>query len=110
MSIAARIKILMGEMKIPEFARLIDEEKPQRLKDVLGERQRVPEDMLVKILKTTGADANWLVLGVGERPQLAPREQALLDNYRVLDEERRRTVESVANLAAQSKAANSRCK
>ena len=50
-SIAARIRQLKGGMSIPAFAKFIGEEKPQRLQDVLAERQRAPEDMLVPSCK-----------------------------------------------------------
>ncbi len=71
----------MSGMSVPEFAALLDE-KPQRLKDVLAERQKLPEDMLVKILVKTGVDANWLVLGSGKASDLADDEQMLLMRYR----------------------------
>lgn len=82
-SIATRIRQLKGNMSIPAFARLIGEEKSQRLQDVLAERQRAPEDMLVRIVRSTSCDANWLLLGVGEPPVLDDDEQELLALFRL---------------------------
>ena len=104
MSVFARIRELMGEMTIPAFAALIEEEKVQRLKDVLAGRQRVPEDMLVRIVVKTGCDANWLLLGVGNAPQLTSRQRALLNNYDATDEAGKKIIEGTASLAAQPKA------
>lgn len=106
MSIAERIRVLMGGMTAPAFAAHIGEEKPQRLKDVLAGRQRVPEDMLIRIVERTGCDANWLLLG-GARPaqQFSPRVKALVENYEATDEEGRRHIERAADLEAQSAAA-----
>ena len=95
----------MGDMSAPAFAGLIGEEKPQRLKDVLAGRQRLPEDMLVRILVKTGCDANWLLLGSGETPAVTPRMKALMDNYIHSDEAGKKLIEGTASLAAQPKAA-----
>jgi hypothetical protein len=84
MTISLRIKNLMGEMTVAAFATFIGEERPQRLKDVLRGQQKIPEDMLVRIVERTGCDANWLLLGIGEgKPLRLPEdERILLDNYR----------------------------
>jgi hypothetical protein len=100
MTISVRIKALKGDMSIPEFAALIGEAKPQRLQDVLAARQRVPEDMLVKIVQTTGCDANWLLLGEGSKPEISPKEKALLDSYRHAGKEGQRALERMALLEA----------
>ena len=81
-SIAARVRQLKGGMSIPAFARFIGEEKPQRLQDVLAERQRAPEDMLVRVVKATACDANWLLLGDGQPPQLGNDELELVALFR----------------------------
>ncbi|MDP3887039.1 hypothetical protein [Hydrogenophaga sp.] len=81
-SIAARVRQLKGGMSIPAFARFIGEEKPQRLQDVLAERQRAPEDMLVRVIRATTCDANWLLLGEGLPPQLDGDELELIALFR----------------------------
>lgn len=81
-SIAARIRQLKGGMSIPAFARFIGEEKPQRLQDVLAERQRAPEDMLVRVVRATTCDANWLLLGDGSPPQIDGDELELIALFR----------------------------
>lgn len=101
MTISLRIKHLMGGMTQVEFAQLIGEEKPQRLKDVLRGHQKIPEDMHVRMIERTGCDANWLLLGAGAKPVLNPRAQALLDNYEALSDEAKRHVEGTVNLLAQ---------
>lgn len=103
--VVSRIKQLKGEMSVPDFARFIGEEKSQRLQDVLAKRQRLPEDMLIRILQATGCDANWLLLG---RPRpagdLPPRQRALLANYEAAPEDGKRVIEGAALLAAKSPA------
>lgn len=58
---------------------------------------------LKALIEDFGLDANWLLLGVGEPPQveLSPRESALIANYRASPEEGRRSVETTAALLAQ---------
>ena len=101
-SIALRIRELKGGMSIPDFAKLIGEEKPQRLQDVLAGRQRAPEDMLVRIVLKTKCDANWLLIGEGLAPEVDSRQRALLENYESADEAGRRVIEGTADLAAKS--------
>jgi len=100
MSISLRIRELKGDMSIPAFAELIEEEKPQRLQDVLSGRQKCPEDMLVRIVQKTGCDANWLLLGIGTRPSMSPRQRALLDHYEALSDEGKRNIEGTVSLLA----------
>jgi hypothetical protein len=107
MSISLRIRELKGEMSIPVFAAFIGEEKPQRLQDVLSGRQRCPEDMLVRIVKATGCDANWLLLGIGAAPAITPRQRALLDSYEHSDEAGKKIIEGTALLAAKQKTSRS---
>ena len=81
-TIAERVRHLKGSQSIPQFAKLIGEEKAQRLQDVLSGRQRIPEDMLLRILSATGCDANWLLLGKGEPSPLSSDELELLALFR----------------------------
>jgi hypothetical protein len=107
MTISLRIKELMGDMTIAAFAELIEEEKIQRLKDVLRGQQKCPEDMLVRIVKATGCDANWLLLGIGAAPAITPRQRALLDSYEHSDEAGKKIIEGTALLAAKQKTSRS---
>lgn len=84
MSVADRIREVMtgAGLTVDRFAEALDE-KPQRVKDVLREKQRAPEDFLVKVIQRFEIDANWLLIGAArEGVTLAPDEAALLDNYR----------------------------
>lgn len=74
MPIANRIKegIEALGLTIEQFAERIGD-KPQRVKDVLRGKQRVPEDMLVAMVEIFHFDAQWLLIGVRTAPQA--REQ-----------------------------------
>lgn len=69
------------------------EEKPQRINDILGSRQRLPGDLVYKVVHVFNVDANWLLTGEGDmyrRPTelmkaLTSREQDLIEEYRVCD-------------------------
>lgn len=92
MSVADRIREVMtgAGLTVDRFAEALDE-KPQRVKDVLREKQRAPEDLLVKIIQRFEIDANWLLIGAPrEGLTLAPDEAALLDNYRNSPEDAQR--------------------
>lgn len=91
-------------MTIAAFAELIDEDRIQRLKDVLRGQQKCPEDMLVRIIEKTGCDANWLLLGIGSKPEITPRHRALIDNYEALTEDAKKHVDSTAALLAKQAA------
>jgi transcriptional regulator with XRE-family HTH domain len=105
MSTTDRLRIVIGDMTIEAFAELIDE-KPQRIKDVLRGKQKIPADLLLKLAEQLYVDLNWLVADVGDRApgELSSRESALLDNYRKADDEGRAVIEKTANFAAQPKA------
>ena len=106
MSMVDRLREVIGDMTIDSFAELLDE-KPQRIKDVLRGRQRIPEDLLLKLAEKMGVDLNWLVADVGEKSadDLSSREAALLNHYRSADDEGRSVIEKTATFAAQPKAA-----
>ena len=63
-SVADRIRLVMEERKltVEAFAALLGE-KPQRVKDVLRGKQRVPEDMLVA-LANAHVDVAYILTGV----------------------------------------------
>ena len=105
MSITDRLRVIIGDMTIDSFAQLLDE-KPQRIKDVLRGRQKIPEDLLLKLVDKMNVDLNWLVADSGDAApkELSSREFALLDNYRKADDEGRAVIEKTASFAAQPKA------
>jgi hypothetical protein len=83
-SISDRLRSVIGETKIDEFAELIGE-PVHRVKDVLRNKQRPPFDMLVKLRTIQGVDLNWLAVGDGVTgPVLATQEATLLARYREL--------------------------
>lgn len=69
MSIADRIKEVIDSsgLTIYQFAEKVGD-KPQRVKDVLRGKQRVPEDMLVSLVEIFHIDANWLLTGIRTQP------------------------------------------
>lgn len=101
MSVIERLQSVIKGHSLSEVARLLDE-KEHRVKSVVYGKQRIPEDFLIKVLEVFGVDANWLLLGVGEqpKPELTPREAALLDNYRHSPEEGKRSAEESVALFA----------
>ena len=105
MGVADRIREVMkgAGMTVDRFAEALDE-KPQRVKDVLREKQRAPEDLLVKIIQRFEIDANWLLMGAArEGVTLAPDEAALLDNYRNSPPTARDHIKATSAAFAQSK-------
>ena len=62
-------------------------------------------EFLMSFIKDFGLDANWLLFGKeqAEKPELSPRESALIANYRASPEEARRSVETTVALFAQPK-------
>jgi plasmid maintenance system antidote protein VapI len=110
MGIPDRLRDVIGEMTVDAFAEML-QERPQRLKDVLRGKQKLPEDLLVKLVQIAGVDANWLLTGAaGLKQRQSARETALLDNYRHSTEEGKRAIEAVFSAMSQrqSKSANSR--
>jgi hypothetical protein len=106
MSITDRLRTVIGDMTIESFAALVDE-KPQRIKDVLRGKQKIPEDLLLKLAEKLHVDLNWLVADAAEAGggEMSSRESALLDNYRKSDDEGRAVIEKMASFAAQPKSA-----
>lgn len=110
MGIPDRLRDVIGDMTVDAFAAMLDE-RPQRLKDVLRGKQKLPEDLLVKLVQIAGVDANWLLTGAADLKQRpSAREAALLDNYRHSSEEGKRAVEATLSAISQrqAKSANAR--
>lgn len=102
--IQERIKEVMNAagLTMEQFAARLGENNVQRLKDVFRGKQRPPAEMLVAIVSEFRVDGTWLLTG-SDPGKLAPREAALLDNYRHTDEQGRRVVEAAASEAAKPK-------
>lgn len=101
MEFTDRLRAVIGEGTLEEFARSIDEPL-QRVKDVLRSKQKPPADFLVKIQIKLGVDLNWLLVG-GEdqaRVVLSVRESTLLDNYRAAADEGRKAIEQTSAAVA----------
>lgn len=105
-----RLLIKAEDLDIADFAAEI-EEKPQRIKDILGERQRIPGEVLYKAVERFKVDANWLLLGEGgdkpmyHRPSelmepVSKQEKVLLNNYRALNNEQSKALELMAKVLA----------
>ena len=113
MEFAERMRAVIGDSTIEEFARSIDEPS-QRIKDILRNKQKPPADLLVKLQLTLGVDLNWLLVGDEAQPKLvlSVREALLLDNYRAAADEGRKAIEqtgfAVEKRAEPAKAKGSR--
>ncbi|MGE4293926.1 MAG: helix-turn-helix domain-containing protein [Desulfovibrio sp.] len=102
-NIGARIRIIRGSVPQDEFAR-----RHGVNRNTLGRYEKGTNDpnasFLASLIDAYGVDANWLLLGVGEppKPELTPREAALLDNYRhIPSEEAKRSIETTSAYLAQ---------
>ena len=100
-SIGARIRAVRGDTPQGEFANRYGLNR-----NTLGRYESGTNDpsasFLAALIEDFGVDANWLLLGVGEqpKPELTPREAALLDNYRHSPEEGKRSAEESVALFA----------
>ena len=65
--ICDRIQYVMNErqLKPAAFARILGE-KLQRIQDIQSEKQRAPEDVLIKIVEIFNINGTWLLTGEGE--------------------------------------------
>lgn len=105
----ARLRLLRKteKLNIDDFAAELSE-KPQRIKDILGSRQRMPGDFLCNVVDIFGVDANWLLLGEGpmyRKPaelmeSLTSMEKALLNNYRVCSNRKQEALDMMVEVLA----------
>ena len=104
-----RLRAVMGESTINDFAALLDE-TPQRIKDVLRGKQKPPADFLIKLQMKLGVDLNWLLVGGTNAPAatLTVREATLIDNYRAAAEVGRRAIEQTSTAVEKSKGKSGR--
>ena len=102
-----RLRVFMGAATtVPAFAQTLDED-PQRIKDVLRGKQRLPEDLLVKLLERTDIDVRWLLLGPDAPQAAAPiitqAEKRLLGLFRAMHEtNQKKALSAMAALFEQS--------
>ena len=93
-----RIRGLIREegLRNEDFAAEIGE-TPRRLKSILAEQQRIPGDVLRKIVEVFNIDANWLLLGEGRMYRgsmaVSPYEANILDKIRATDPDVQEAVE-----------------
>lgn len=66
--------------------------------------KRSPDGVYFAAIAAIGADVQYIITGQRSGAVLPPREAALLDNYRHCDDQGRRMIEGVADLAAQPSA------
>ena len=71
------------ELSICELARQIGEPHPQRIRDVMRGKQRLPADLLARAA-TVGIDTLYVITGQRNQAPVKPREQEFLDNYRAV--------------------------
>jgi transcriptional regulator with XRE-family HTH domain len=64
--ISKRIRELMTNkgLNIPEFARELGENR-YRIQNILNKKQKVPEDVIVKMVEVFNVNATWLITGNG---------------------------------------------
>ncbi|MEN8221368.1 MAG: helix-turn-helix transcriptional regulator [Pseudomonadota bacterium] len=64
--ISKRIRELMINkgLNIPEFARELGENR-YRIQNILNKKQKVPEDVIIKMVEVFNVNATWLITGNG---------------------------------------------
>lgn len=100
-TIGARIRQVRGDMKLVEFAEFIGVGK-STVSRYENDQGNPDAEFMTALYVKCGVQPLWLLTGQGARgEQLTPREAALLDNYRHIDdEEGKRYVERSAQMAA----------
>ncbi|MDG4948453.1 helix-turn-helix domain-containing protein [Actinobacillus equuli subsp. haemolyticus] len=93
---------VLGFKTVKDFAENVGISQA-RLVDVMRERQKIPQDLVVTLLTDFDVNANWLIAGVGEmfidgkfETTLTPQEQLLLNDYRESNEQGKQAIEQAA--------------
>ncbi|ANF62140.1 hypothetical protein A6037_05140 [[Haemophilus] ducreyi] len=109
-----RLITALGFASVKEFAESLDISQT-RIADVMRGKQKVPEDLLLKLISQYHVNANWLIAGVGDMfigniPEsvLTQQEQLLLDDYRESNEQGKEAIEKTASALAQAAALTNR--
>ncbi len=88
------------ELKNEDFAAEIGE-TPRRLKSILAEQQRIPGDVLRRIIEEFNINANWLLLGEGNMRRgdaaVSQYEAKILEKIRATDPKVQEAVEVLIN-------------
>jgi len=110
--IAQRIKEVRkanGNLTVAELAKQISESE-ERLRSIELRKQRVPADILTKIINTFDVDGNWLLTGKGDMyrnsttvTQPAKQGDELLDTLELLKRDVERAMEIARKRADQAK-------
>jgi transcriptional regulator with XRE-family HTH domain len=97
MNFSTRLRSVIGDLTIDEFAKSLDE-PDHRVKNILRGAQRPPSDFLIKLHQDYGVDLHWLLMGEeGEgAANITAREQRLLANYRGATDEGRKAIEQTS--------------
>ncbi|QIM66355.1 hypothetical protein A4G16_02680 [Mannheimia granulomatis] len=98
----------LGFASVKEFAEDLDISQA-RITDVMREKQKMPEDLLLKLISQYHVNANWLIASVGDmfignipESALTKQEQVLLDDYRESNEQGKEAIEKTASALAQA--------
>lgn len=96
----------LGYTSVKDFAEDL-EISQARITDVMREKQKIPEDLLLKLISKYQVNANWLIAGIGNMfigtiPQnnLTKQEQILLDDYREANAQGKEAIEKTASALA----------
>lgn len=97
-------KLPLGFFSVKEFAEEL-EITQARITDVMREKQKMPEDLLLKLITKYNVNANWLVAGVSEMfigtiPVNNLTESALFEDYRESNEQGKEAIEKNASALA----------
>ncbi|NRA20734.1 MAG: helix-turn-helix transcriptional regulator [Oceanospirillaceae bacterium] len=89
-------------LSLAEASRKLGEKSPQRLRDVISGRQKLPAEMLSNAAMI-GVDIFYVLTGdrVNGASSLTTEETALVENYRASTEENKSHIEAVGSAFAQ---------
>lgn len=104
----------LGYASIKEFAEDL-EISQARMADVMREKQKIPEDLLFKLISKYQVNANWLIADVGNmfigtipEKHLTDSENALLEDYRESNEQGKAAIAQAAKALAATAALENR--
>lgn len=105
--IGDRIRGCRGEMTQSTFAERLGVHRKTVERWESGDR--IPDgESLLALKREFDIDPGWLLTGIGSAPSLAPREAALLDNYRHCPPEGQDAIDKTSAAFAKS-ASKTRC-
>lgn len=104
----------LGFTSVKEFAEKLGISQA-RITDVMREKQKIPEDLLLKLITEYNVNANWLIAGMGDIfigtipfGNLTETENALLEDYRESNEQGKEAIEKTAKALAAATALTAR--